>query len=216
MSRSGKPGLKKYALSACTALLAVLPAACSRPLGWVADSPVSAGQRQAPFRATASSGDPNPQAPTADIQESRQKSEGDFPFRQKLDLPTGTLLTVRLSNAITANTQSPSESFQAILDEPVKVSGNSVLLRGTTVAGRIEAARASKIKRTHNYVRLTLDAISVEGRDVPVQTASLFVHGSPQSTESASSNSALGLQRGRRLTFRLTQPVALSNRLPDR
>ena len=216
MSRSGKLGFKKYALAASAGLLASLAVACSRPMGLGSDDAVSSGQRQAPFQAATSSADPKAEMPDSDDQDGHLKSESDLPFRDRLDLPAGTLLTVRLNNAIAADSPGPSESFQAILDEPIQIKGNILLLRGASVAGRIEAARTSEIKRNHGYVRLTLNAIRLEGRDVPLQTASLFVHGATQNQQFELKGSPIGLQRGRRLTFRLTEPVILSNALPAR
>jgi hypothetical protein len=58
------------------------------------------------------------------------------------------------------------------------------------------------------YVRLTLDSIDIAGKNTRLQTSSLFARGNP-----ASQNAALGLitlEKGRRLTFRLTEPVYLA------
>jgi hypothetical protein len=136
-------------------------------------------------------------------------------------LPAGTLLTVRLEKALSAETPEAGEVFDAVVAEPVVIGGITVIPQGASVAGRIEAARASALKRSRACVRLTLSSIDVGGRDLAVQTSSLFARGHADTTsllENASSVSSANsislvnsvhLEKGRQLTFRLTGPVAV-------
>jgi hypothetical protein len=137
-------------------------------------------------------------------------------------LPAGTLLTVRLEHALSADTPEAGGVFEAIVDEPVVIKGINVIPEGASVAGRIEAARASALKRSRAYVRLTLDSIEVGGRDLALQTSSLFVQGRSDATSMLLENAgAVGsvnsislvnsvhLKKGRQLTFRLIGPVAV-------
>ena len=62
------------------------------------------------------------------------------------------------------------------------------------------------------YFELTLDAITVAGKPVALQTSSLFARGTiqPSNISSGSSNirsNSIRVQKGRRLTFRLTAPL---------
>jgi hypothetical protein len=124
-------------------------------------------------------------------------------------LPVGTLLTVRLKNPISADNPGPSATFEAVLDEPVVIEGNALVARGANVAGRVEAARVSKVKGNRAYLRLTLNSIDVAGKDLPVQTSSLFARGTaPDGDVSAR---VITLEKGRRLTFRLAEPVFVAN-----
>jgi hypothetical protein len=110
-----------------------------------------------------------------------------------------------LKNPISADNPGGSGTFEAFVDEPVMVEGNALVPRGASVAGRVESARASRVKHNHGYVRLTLDSIDVAGKDLPVQTSSLFARGNAPNGDA--SLSVLTLEQGRRLTFRLAQPV---------
>jgi len=77
----------------------------------------------------------------------------------------------------------------------------------------VESARASKVKHNPGYVRLTLDSIDVAGKDLPVQTSSLFARGNAPTGDA--SLSVLTLEQGRRLTFRLAQPVYVTGQQPS-
>lgn len=136
-------------------------------------------------------------------------------------LPAGTLLTVRLEKSLAADAPEAGGGFDAIVDEAVVVNGVTIIPQGVSVAGRVEAARASALKRSRAYLRLTLASIEVGGRDLAVQTSSLFARGRSDATsilENANSISAASsislvnsvhLEKGRQLTFRLIGPVAI-------
>jgi len=93
-----------------------------------------------------------------------------------------------------------------MVDQPVIIDGNQLVPLGAMVSGRVESARASNLKRNRGYVRLTLESIQLAGSHVPMQTSSLFVRGRAGPTQ-ASESPVVRLERGRRLTFRLTEPV---------
>jgi hypothetical protein len=140
------------------------------------------------------------------------ESDAGLPLHESPSLPAGTLLTVKLNNPISAESPDTSGTFNAIVDEPVQFNGITIVPRGARASGRVESARASSLKRNRSYVRLSLESISVSGHDLPVQTSSLFARGSADhASGSASRQSAnvVHLDKGRRLTFRLTSPVSL-------
>jgi hypothetical protein len=129
-------------------------------------------------------------------------------------LPAGTLVTVRLEKSLSSARSDASGAFTAVVDEPIIIDGATLVPRGAGVAGRIESARASPVKRDTGYVRLTLNSITIAGRDLPVQTSSLFARGHVR----VSNDHAVGpnheaqfidLKKGRRLTFRITTALSL-------
>ena len=206
-------------------LLAVLwTAGCARP-----DSPQSdeaaprAEQRSVPFHEEAAN---SPQGTSAATQENRRSPESGLPFHESQNLPAGTLITVRLKNPVAATNPGGNEAFEALIDEPVVIEGNKLIPRGAAVAGRVESARVSNVKRDHGYVRLALDSIKMGDVNLPIQTSSLFVRGNaadtqvpprevaPGGTPSEAPPVVIRLEKGRRLTFRLTEPayVAASQR----
>jgi hypothetical protein len=137
-------------------------------------------------------------------------SSGDVPgtgppFENSPLLPAGALVTVRLKVPLVAESGS-SESFEALLDEPVVVEGNTLIPRDAIVSGRIESAHTSRATPDRGYVRLTLDSVQVDGLDVPIQTASLFARPLPKAD---ADSDTIRLEKGRRMTFRLKDPVFL-------
>ncbi len=157
-------------------------------------------------------------------QDNGLKPETDLPFQYPQNLPVGTLLTVRLKNPISAENPDANGTFEAVVNQPVVIEGNKLVPIGTMVSGRVESARVSNLKRDHGYVRLTLDSIYISGLKLPVQTSSLFVRGNAGQTQTLQSQVLSGqdsslvirLEKGRRLVFRLTEPVyvAASQRAP--
>jgi len=137
-----------------------------------------------------------------------------FPFNtsQPTILPAGTLLTVRLDQSLTAKSDE-SQTFSAMVDVPVVVDGNTLIANGSTVKGRVEAARTSSVERNSGYVRLTLDSIRIGDHDIRLQTSSLFARGGVHTVENAAAidkpSRIIDLSKGRKLTFRLSEPVLL-------
>jgi hypothetical protein len=127
------------------------------------------------------------------------------PFQNSPLLPAGVLVTVRLKVPLVAASGS-RESFEAVLDEPVVVEGNTLIPRDAIVSGRIESAHTSSVTPDRGYVRLTLDSVQVDGLDVPIQTASLFARSLPTAD---GDSDTIRLEKGRRMTFRLKDPVFL-------
>jgi hypothetical protein len=150
--------------------------------------------------------------------------EAGLPFHDSQNLPAGTLLTVRLKHPISAQNPAANGTFEALVDEAVVIEGNRLVPRGAVVEGRVESARASDVRRNGGYVRLALDSLHLAGGSLPIRTSSLFVRGNAGSNplpqgeipSGAPSASVVRIEKGRRLTFRLTEPayVAASQRTP--
>jgi hypothetical protein len=219
MSRFRRPhGLN--GLTIWPMLLALLWAVgCARPAGLPSNaSAAPAEPHQVPFHDR--DGAPVRPGDASATQDNGPNPEPDLPFHDPQNLPAGTLLTVRLTGPISAENPGANGTFEAVLDEPVVVEGNKLVPRGVTVAGRVESARASNLRRNRGYVRLALDSIHLSGVNLPIQTSSLFVLGNAGDTSVLQGNAQLGethqsqasaavirLEKGRRLTFRLTEPV---------
>ena len=171
---------------------------CSRP-GDVPTDDGAAQPDQAPFRDVASG--PIDSAPAK-----ARAATPALPFHDTDHLPAGTLLMVRLNDAISTGTAGAPNSFEGTLDEPVVVQGKTLLPRGAVVSGRVESFLTSKLKPSRGYIRLTLESVQSDKLDLPLQTASLFVRPAPRQEEA---DSAIRLPKGHRLTFRLTEPVYL-------
>jgi hypothetical protein len=202
---------------------------CARPAGVQDAGAASAEPHQVPFR----DGEGTPDSPKGDASETSDNSLGaetGLPFHDPQSLPAGTLLSVRLKSPITIRTPGISGTFEAIVDAPVAIEGNKLVPRGATVVGRVESARTSNLNRNRGYMRLVLDSIHFEGASLPIQTSSLFVRGievHPEALreglnnetppgdvsqgqrvrQSQAAGARIRLEKGRRLTFRLTESV---------
>jgi len=174
---------------------------CSRPTG--VPTAGTAQADQTPFHDHGSSPAGEAAGESSATQTGRLSQNG-LPFHDSQSLPAGTLLTVRLKAPLTAGDSVAEISFEAVVDEPVVIEGNTLIPRGAAVAGRIKSARVSNLKPSRGYVRLALESIHIGGLDVPLQTVSLFARQTPQS------DAVIRLEKGRRLTFRLTEPVYLT------
>jgi hypothetical protein len=204
-------------LNVAITLLSLLGAVGCAPPGELpsGEGATPAGQQQIPFHEGGGRPSPTGDPSTAQDSGNDAKPETDLPFHDPQNLPAGTLLTVRLKNPISAEHADATAIFEAVVDQPILMEGNQLVPVGATVAGRVESARASNLKRNRGYLRLTLASIHLAGVDVPLQTSSLFVGGNagqtqaPQSPvlDGQASATVVRLEKGRRLVFRLTQPV---------
>ena len=90
-------------------------------------------------------------------------------------IPAGTPLTVHLRASLSSATSRSGDSFEALLDEPIVVRGQTVAPRGATAAGKVLEARASGQLQDPGYMRLVLTAIALNGKSLPIKTSSIFV-----------------------------------------
>lgn len=189
----------------CLMLFAMLGlCACNGPASIPGDeSSTATDQHQAPFHDEASSSVTSSSAKLLNASDTMAKPEKP-PFQEE-NLPAGTLLTVSLKSAISAG-NSTHNTFEAVVEEPVAIRGNTLIARGATVSGRIQSVRTSNVEPARGYICLALASIHVGGIDVPVQTADLYT----RQPQTASKTSIFRLAKGRRLTFRLTEPAYLS------
>jgi hypothetical protein len=196
----------------------LLPLGCSRPAAPRPDGSGQASQHRVPFKEGASASDAHPDDVSAAQNKNLRPGSG-LPFGDLQSLPAGTLLTVRLKNPIAASHPDVVGAFDAVVDEAVLVEGNELVPRGASVAGRVESSGASELTRNRGYVRLTLDSINIGGRELPIQTSSLFVRARADQTQVPGSAAAqpvvpvVRLEGGRRLTFRLTESVSVASPL---
>ena len=126
-----------------------------------ANAQPAAGSEQLPFGAAASKG----------LEPSRSL------LPDSLTLPAGTPVAVRLQTSVSSARSHPGDTFDAVLDEPLVVDGQTVAPRGAAVRGRVLAARSSGRLHNSGYLRIALVSVTIDGKDVPVQTSSIFAAG---------------------------------------
>jgi hypothetical protein len=88
-------------------------------------------------------------------------------------VPAGTVITVRLAQAVGSKTSHAGDNFEATVANPVEVDGKSVIAAGATATGTVaEAAPLGRFKGGAK-LGLTLDAVTIGGRTYPVQTTAV-------------------------------------------
>lgn len=196
MSRMCRFGQRR-SLIARVALLLLATSGCSRPTPAVPTEGASqSGQTPVQDKGSGSVNGPEPAALVE-----KATPDAILPFQTTLAVPAGSLLTVRLTSAINTEKEGDTETFEAVVDDPVILEGKTLIPRGSTALGRVGAAHVSKV-RPEGYVRLSLESVNLDGFHLPVQTAVLFARQSPEDVSSGT----VRLEEGHRLTFRLTEP----------
>jgi hypothetical protein len=135
-------------------------------------------------------------------------------------LPSGTLLTVQLEDSLSTPNVHAGDGFIASVAASLTVDGDTLIERGTTVTGRVESAQSQTdrpgLVPGSGYFRLTLNGITIDGRQLVLQTSSLYARGQSPTNRSSGTPSDLHsdgvhVQKGRRLTFRLTAPLTVND-----
>ncbi|HKN34955.1 MAG TPA: hypothetical protein VJX16_17065 [Terriglobales bacterium] len=155
----------KAGFSAVLVLALALTVACARqpnPPASEDTAQAADGQDKMPFDRTSPKNGISP-------------SESILPIPQSV--PAGTPITIRLQSAVSSATAHSGDPFEAVLDEPVIVQGQTIAPRGSAVTGRVVAAKSSGRLHDPGYLRLTLASITVKGKALPVQTSSIFLKG---------------------------------------
>lgn len=104
-------------------------------------------------------------------------SKGLFSHSETLVVPAGTPVIIRLQNSISSASATPGQSFDFTLVEPIVVNGKTIASAGANGVGRVVAARNSGRLHNAGYLRIAMASIDVQGKQVPVQSSSIFISG---------------------------------------
>jgi hypothetical protein len=137
-------------------------------------------------------------------------------------LPEGTPIPIRLESALSSASSHAGDAFSATLDEPVALDGQTLIARGTPATGRVLEAKPSASSLGHSlepgYLRIALVSLNVGGRQVMIETSSIFAKGGSREERNPATGAASGASQkdkdivfgiDRRLNFRLAQTVDL-------
>jgi hypothetical protein len=92
--------------------------------------------------------------------------------RNPVVAPAGTVLRVRMNQALDAGHSRPGDRFEGVLDAPVMVGTVEVLVKGTPVFGHVIAAGRSESGPEGRVVlALTLDSCELPGREIAISTS---------------------------------------------
>ena len=121
---------------------------------------------------------PDPNASSSAPFSSRVESTmGVKPEVPAVTIPAGTPIGIRLQNSISSASANSGDHFDAVIDEPVVIDGQVVIPKGANATGRVVTAKSSGRLHDPGYLRLSLDSVTVNGKEVSVQTSSIFAKG---------------------------------------
>jgi len=92
------------------------------------------------------------------------------PKPQPIVVPSGTVLTVRISQALSSKGSQTGQTFLATLAQSISVEGRPALPSGATVSGTVVNAKAKGKLKGQAELALTLKRISVAGHDYEIET----------------------------------------------
>src|SRR5271170_3129571 len=95
------------------------------------------------------------------------------PTPQPIVVPSGTMLTVRVGQALSSKTSQTGQTFLATLAQPVSVGGMRAIPSGATLSGTVVTAKAKGKIKGEGELTLQLTSVTVKGQTYPIQTAVL-------------------------------------------
>jgi len=107
------------------------------------------------------------------------------PPPQKVTIPAGTSLAVRLVDTIDSEKNQPGETFRATLNSPLSVEGEIAIPSGYDVEGHIVDVKSAGKFAGQSVVVLQLDRISVGGKSYSIQTDEYKRQGSSRGKNTA-------------------------------
>ena len=121
-----------------------------------ADNPVEANNTPPPDMAPAVQTPPPPPAPP--------------PPPQKITIPAGTQLTVRLNEALDSERNQVGDTFHGTLSAPIVIGGETIIPSGADVVGRVADVKSAGRFAGNSVLTLELTSVSMNGRTYNIQT----------------------------------------------
>ena len=97
--------------------------------------------------------------------------------KELVTVPAGTPVAVRLQNSTSSATATTGEGFGYILAEPLVVNGRTVAPSGAPGIGRVVAVRKSGRLHNAGYLRIALDSVEIEGKQVALESSTIALSG---------------------------------------
>jgi hypothetical protein len=110
-------------------------------------------------------------APGGNSAASNPSSAADRPAAVVLTVPSGKVITVRLADPVGSKISQAGQSFGGTLAKPVDVGGEVAIPAGAKVEGEVVDAKPLGRFAGGALLQLKLDSITVNGTQMPVQTA---------------------------------------------
>jgi hypothetical protein len=95
------------------------------------------------------------------------------PKPRPIVVPSGTVLTVRVGQALSSKTSQSGQTFLATVAQPVSIGGKTAIPAGSTVSGTVVTAKAKGKIKGEGELTLALTSVSVKGHTYTIQTSAL-------------------------------------------
>lgn len=92
------------------------------------------------------------------------------PPPQKVTIPAGTQLSVRLNDALSSEINKIGDTFHGSLSSPIVIDGETIIPSGADVVGRVANVQSAGRFAGQSLLTLELTSVSVNGRTYNVQT----------------------------------------------
>jgi hypothetical protein len=86
-------------------------------------------------------------------------------------VPVGTVLTVRLGEALGSKISQTGQTFAATVAEPVEVDGKTVIPAGANASGTVVSAKPLGRFKGAASLQIRLTSVAVNGSDRPIETS---------------------------------------------
>jgi hypothetical protein len=107
------------------------------------------------------------------------------PPPQKVTIPSGTTLAVRLVDAIDSETATQGQTFHATLNSPLAVDGDTAIPSGYDVEGHVVTVQSAGKFAGQSLLVLQLDRIAAGGKNYTIQTDQYRKQGSSRGKNTA-------------------------------
>jgi len=107
------------------------------------------------------------------------------PPPQKVTIPSGTTLAIRLVDAVDSETATQGQTFHATLNSPLAVDGATAIPTGYNVEGHVVAVQSAGKFAGQSLLVLQLDRISAAGSTYNIQTDQYKKQGSSRGKNTA-------------------------------
>jgi hypothetical protein len=114
-----------------------------------------------------------------------QRADPDSTPASSLKIPSGTVIKVRMIDGVDSETSQLGQTFQASLDDPIVIEGQTVVPRGADIVAKlVEDKQSGKIS---GRTELTLDLVSmrVNGRMIDLTTQEVTTSSGSRGAKSA-------------------------------
>jgi len=104
------------------------------------------------------------------LDESAPQTSSSFFGKKEVTLPAGTVITVRLGNAVGSKLSNAGDQFSASVATPVEVDGKVVVPSGAEASGKVLQAVSQGHFKGAAVLKLALNSVTISGDPYDVKT----------------------------------------------